>query len=38
MTEAESKEKDILIEGAIIGIARNLALEKVPGIHKNNPS
>ena len=33
----ESKERDILIEGAIIGLARNLVLEKVPGIHKNVP-
>ena len=24
----ESKERDILIEGAIVGLARNLALEK----------
>ena len=34
----ESKEIDILIEGAIMGLARNLALEKFPGIHKNDPS
>ena len=35
-TETESKERDILIEGAIIGLARNLALEKFPGIHKDD--
>ena len=34
----ESKERDILIEGAIMGLARNLALEKFPGIHKDDPS
>ena len=34
----ESKKRDILIEGAIIGLARNLALEKFPGIHKDAPS
>ena len=34
----ESKERDILIEGAIMGSSRNLALEKFPGIHKDNPS
>ena len=28
---------DILIEGAIMGLARNLALEKFPGIHKDDP-
>ena len=32
---AESKERDTLIEGVIIGLARNLALEKVPGIQKD---
>ena len=26
-----------MIEGAIMGLARNLALEKFPGIHKNDP-
>ena len=30
--------KDILIEGAIIGLARNLTLEKFPGTHKDDPS
>ena len=28
----ESKERDILIEGAITGLARNPALKKFPGI------
>ena len=31
----ESKERDILIEGAIMELARDLALEKFPGIHKD---
>ena len=34
----ESKERDIVIEGATMGLARNLALEKFPGIYKDNPS
>ena len=34
----ESKKRDIMIEGAIIGLARNLALEKLSGIHKNDPA
>ena len=34
----ESKERDILIEGAVMGLARNPALEKFPGIHKDDPS
>ena len=34
----ESKERDILIEGAIMGLARNLSLEKFSGIHKDDPS
>ena len=34
----ESKERDILIEGAIMGLARNLALEKFPGIEKDDTS
>ena len=34
----ESKERDILIEDAIMRLARNLALGKFPGIHKNDPS
>ena len=31
------QERDILIEGVIMGLARNLALEKFPGIHKDDP-
>ena len=34
----ESKEREILIECAIIGLARNLALEKFLGIHKVDPN
>ena len=34
----ESKKRDILIEGAVMGLARNLALEKCPGVHKDEPS
>lgn len=36
--EIESNEKYILIEGANIGLARNLALEELLGIHKDDPS
>ena len=36
-TERESKERDILIEGAIMRLARNLALRKFLRIHKNDP-
>ena len=32
------KKRDILSEGAIKGIARDLAVEKFPGIHKDDPS
>ena len=35
-TERESKERDILIEKAIMGLARNLELEKYLEIHKND--
>ena len=36
--QRENKERDILIEGIIMGLARNLALEKSPpGIHKDGP-
>ena len=35
---AESEEKDNLIEGDILGLARNLALEKFQVIHKEDPS
>ena len=37
-TEMESKDRDILTEGTIVGLARKLALEKFPRIHKNDPS
>ena len=35
-----SKERNILIEGAIMGLAKKkkLALEKFPRIHKDDPS
>ena len=33
----ESKKRDVLIEGAILGLARNLALEKFPVIPKDDP-
>ena len=33
-----SKERYILIKGAILGLARTLTLEKFPGIHKYDPS
>ena len=36
--QRQSKERDILIEGAIMGLARNLAPEKSPVIHKDDPS
>ena len=34
----ESKERDILIGESVIGLARNLALEKFPRIHKDDSS
>ena len=34
----ENKKKDILIKGAIMGLARNLALGKFLGIHKDDLS
>ena len=34
----ERKERDTLVEGAIKGLLRNIALGKFPGIHKNDPS
>ena len=38
-TEPKSKERVILIEGAIMGLTKKkLALEKFTGIHKNDPS
>ena len=36
-TEWEINERDILIEGAIIGLGENLVLGKFSGIHKYNP-
>ena len=33
-----SKERDTLIEGAIMGLARNPTLENFPGTHKDDPS
>ena len=35
--QTENKERDIFIEGMIIGLARNLGVEKIPEIHKNEP-
>ena len=37
-TETENMERDMLIERAVMGLARNLALEKFTGIHKDNPA
>ena len=37
-TEREKKERDFLIEGAIVGLARNLVLGKFPEICKDNYS
>ena len=34
----ENNERDILIEGAIMGLGRNLVLGKLPGTHKDDPS
>ena len=36
-SEKENKEIDTLIERAIMGLARNLALGKFPGMHKDDP-
>ena len=33
-----SREEDIYIEGAILGLARDLALEGIPGVHGDVPS
>ena len=38
LVEKESKVRDIFIEGAIIGLGRNLVLGKLPGNYKNDPS
>ena len=37
-TDRDSNEKDILIEGAIMGLGRNLVLGKFSGIHKDDLS
>ena len=37
-TETENKERGFMIEGVIMGLARSLALGKLPGIYKNDPS
>ena len=37
-TVRERKERDILIEGAIKGLSKNIALEKIPGILKGDLS
>lgn len=37
-TERERKERNILIEGAVKGLARNMALGKIPEIHKDDLS
>lgn len=37
-TESKSKERDILMEGPIMGLARKLALEKFLGIHRDDLS
>ena len=34
----ENKERDTLIERAIVELARNLVIEKFPEIHKEDPS
>ena len=36
--QRQSKERDILIEGAIVGLTRNLTLDKFPEIYKDDPS
>ena len=33
-----SREVDILIKGAILGLAKNLALEGIPGVHGDVPN
>ena len=34
----ESIKRDILSNGAIMGLGRNLVLGNIPGIHKDNTS
>ena len=33
-----SREEDIYIKGAILGLARDLALERIPAVHGDVPS
>ena len=35
--QTDSNERSILVEGAIMGLERNLVLGKFPGIHKDDP-
>ena len=37
-TDMRARKEDFFIEEAIMGLARNLALEKFLGIHKDDPS
>ncbi|EGW04023.1 hypothetical protein I79_005420 [Cricetulus griseus] len=34
----ESKERDTSVEEDIMGLTRNLALGKLPGMHKDDPT
>ena len=34
----KSREEDVFIKGAILGLARDLALEGIPGVHGDVPS
>lgn len=36
--ERESNKRDILMEGVIVGLGRNLVLGKLPRIHKDDPT
>ena len=35
---SESNEREILIEGTIMGLETNLVVGKFPGIHKDDPN
>ena len=37
-TERERKQRDILTEGTIMGLERNLTHRKFPGIQKDDPT
>ena len=37
-TEKKSNESDVLVEGAVWGLLRNLVIGKFSRIHKNDPS